>query len=263
MPTDKLIILPCILEFGFRILKDIRYCYKLPNKKLVFIDRGMEALYPNCEYCYDFNQVKDWQRGTGNKYRWLWEKYDTELKFRFSISHPDWKPIRVLEAYHKCGDAVYRNSWTTTNIKFPLKVNNYFSSYDVIISPRYRLIASNRNLNWDSLISNLSGYKIGIAGHPDTSTKYTYTSAWEHPDGTTAGTIDMLGNCKVYIGGDSGVSHLAAFMGIPSIIVHHFGMTGIIRKTNPNTIVVKNMEEAWSALLKLEKNSWKFENIKW
>ncbi|MDM7925496.1 MAG: glycosyltransferase family 9 protein [bacterium] len=42
---------------------------------------------------------------------------------------------------------------------------------------------------------------------------------WIRPDSVT-GLADWLSNAALYIGNDSGVSHLSAFMGIPSIVLY-------------------------------------------
>jgi ADP-heptose:LPS heptosyltransferase len=63
------------------------------------------------------------------------------------------------------------------------------------------------------------GVSIGIAGAKNTSAQFAADAvAWDHPDGDTAGTVDLLANCKFYVGNDSGVSHLASMMQVPSLV---------------------------------------------
>jgi hypothetical protein len=114
-----------------------------------------------------------------------------------------------------------------TAVKVPLDVPCGLPAVDVVLSPRKRLWAPVRNWNgWEQLASGLlaAGFTVGIAGAKETSAEIPATvHAWQHPGGQTAGTIDLLKHCRWYVGNDSGVSHLAALLDIPSIIIPHGG----------------------------------------
>jgi ADP-heptose:LPS heptosyltransferase len=84
-------------------------------------------------------------------------------------------------------------------------------------------------------------YKVGILGMPDTTGPISGPAvmSWAHPDGPDAGCVDLLTHCKLYLGGDSGVTHLAAMMDTPMIIVtnpdrRRDNQVGVIQRANLN-----------------------------
>lgn len=250
--SSNIIILPFYHEFGWRILKDIRWVQSQKKHKICCIYPGDEPLYPNCVgYFYDWkNPIPEGKRAgwESKKQSKHWRKYDKYLINRFAITHPTWTCVRPT----------YRNSWRTINQKFEIIAENYFNPVDILIAPRYRAeMAPGRNLNWEPLVNKIADTKtIAICGHPESSTELPFTAAWQHPLGPTSGTIDLLAHCGVYIGGDSGVSHLAAIMDIPSIIIKSGCMTGLM-SCNKNLIkIVNNMEEVWTTLCELDDSFW-------
>lgn len=223
---DKLIILPHYGEFGFFVFHHLRYCYSILKPHLICCRRGQECLFPKASgFLYEWeNPVPDNRRAQdgGKRNAKIIRLYDQELRRKFFHSHPDYSVIRPK----------YKNCWLTRNIKYPVTVNSYFPPQDIVVATRKRGMSPDRNLNWDNLIKEFSHLKIGIVGAKESSVDYGLTSAWQHPDGETAGTIDLLQKCKLFIGGDSGIAHLAAMLNIPSLVVENGTMLGMIRINN-------------------------------
>jgi hypothetical protein len=70
---------------------------------------------------------------------------------------------------------------------------------------------------------------VGVAGSESTCFALEADAyAWHHPDGPTAGCVDMLTSCRMYLGPDTGVSHLAALMDTPQVVF------GFWDQNNPN-----------------------------
>lgn len=94
---------------------------------------------------------------------------------------------------------------------------------DVVLGARNRSFDTTRNWPyWDGLLANLrsAGLTTGIAGSMDaTLTVGADAYAWDHPDGDTAGSVDLLSRCRLYVGVDSGMSHLAGVMSVPMLII--------------------------------------------
>jgi len=47
--------------------------------------------------------------------------------------------------------------------------------------------------------------------------------AWEHSQGATAGTVDLLSRCRLFLSTDTGTSHLAAMMNVPQLAFRYVG----------------------------------------
>lgn len=128
-------------------------------------------------------------------------------------------------------------------VKFKPVARQVLPSVDIVCGVRNRRFGSEANWRyWNPLIKYLRqlGYLVGLAGKQDTSFELEAdVRAWDHQDGPTAGTVDLLTNCRLYIGTDSGVSHLAALMDTPMIAFYfeHPGrpdQTGLMRRSNKN-----------------------------
>jgi hypothetical protein len=225
-------------EFGWFVIKHIRYCYTLKKKYIVCCRRGEETLFPRASgFFYDWADTlpDEHKAGLGSKkYAAKLRRADTVLERRLAIKYPEYSFVRPE----------YKNGWRTINIKFPVTVKKHFSNVDIVIAPRWRLMAANRNLNWDKVIEKY-GPRIHLAGAKNSSKDYglpANKAAWQHPDGPCAGTIDLLQQCRVYLGGDSGVSHLGAFLNREMIIVRNGNMTGLMKSDKP-VHIVDNIEQ--------------------
>jgi hypothetical protein len=90
---------------------------------------------------------------------------------------------------------------------------------------------------------------VGVIGTKDTTAVCSANvRSWDHRRGTTAGAVDMLAHCKLFVGTDTGVSHLAALMDTTTLLfckqVYHALMTTEIHKAS--AVPIEEMDEqAW------------------
>lgn len=204
------IVSPFYGEFGFLILKHVRYVHYLntPNK-IVCCPRGHESLYPTATgFFYDYNDPVP----QSNKHNGNWyipnEALDQRLRQLFPTA-------TIIQPVYDC-------HWHVSDlIKPSLKATPYFDKTDLVISPRNKSLFEERNWkHWPRIIQALQhhNFKIGIAGSKETSTNYPNTAqAWDHPDGDITGSIDLLNNTRLYLGTDSGLTHLAALLDISTL----------------------------------------------
>lgn len=81
------------------------------------------------------------------------------------------------------------------------------------------------------------------------------TYGWSKPGGPTAGTVDLLRQCRLYVGSDTGVSHLAAMLDTP-MIAFYMGKgkspneLGVMQRANKRFAVRMDEEPAPEQLLK-------------
>lgn len=195
--------LPFLGEFGCLIADYARAIHAHPAKrKLVFCRHGEECLFPSAtEFRYDWTEAPDDRLAgvAGTEPREL----------------PGWKVV-APNAKADFGKVA--------KVKFMPAAPERLPMVDVVIAPRVRRVAKGRNWqHWRELVIRLRslGLKVGVAGVQATSQAVDADCfAWQHPGGATAGTVDLLSKCRLYIGTDSGVSHLAALMDSPSIIIN-------------------------------------------
>lgn len=235
--SDKTtVFLPNYGEFGSTIHKLIKlvYFFDCP-RKIVCCRKGEEAYFPNAD---DF--FYDWESFVEEKYKWgfftkkrltgigknhRYREYQNLLTqdvnniknvLGENLNYiPLWtlKKTPIFEKYHR-------------HFTFDLKpIKEQGAKADIIISPRNRSSRQENNfLEWDKIISVLNerGYSVGCVGSKNQSLHLPQSRAnsWEYADNASA-VIELLSSCKLYLGLDTGVSHLAAFMSIPMIVFSH------------------------------------------
>lgn len=114
---------------------------------------------------------------------------------------------------------------------------------DVVISPRNKLARKDNNFeHWEDFIKimNNNGYSAGCIGSKESSFEIPQSimNSWAFTNNGRA-SIEMLSHCKLYVGLDTGPSHLASFMSIPMIVFQH---------NDPNssgTWVIEKMTQGW------------------
>jgi hypothetical protein len=217
--SAAVVVLPYYGEFGWMVARHVRWVHQLEvAHKVVACRRGEEPLYPTAdEFFYDWPEaLPDWQRqedGHGD---------DTEVRAMARERYPHHLLIRPH----------YPNPWAwdhAASVKFRPSVRAQLPAVDVALCPRRRDHGTEKNWpHWTAVASAIraAGFTVGLVGQEATSYTETPsdTRAWNHTDGATAGTIDLLNHCRVYLGGDTGVSHLAALADVPTILFappHH------------------------------------------
>lgn len=245
----KIVFPPFFGEFGWLILKHIRHVHRTEaEEKVVCCEKGTECLFPTAtEFFYNWkNPEPDDRRCASGVYgddRKL-KEYKRELN----------RELKTIYQKHELDNLNYDCEWHTSNlIKFLPKVENAILPVDVAICARKRRFAEAKNWShWPELLERLAGWgmTVGVVGAQETSFDLAAASyAWQHPGGATEGTVDLLAHCKLYIGTDSGVSHLAALMDTPSVIFRcpapgNPDMIGVMQRAN-RSLVIKLPDSCW------------------
>ena len=214
---QNVIIPPYQGEFGCKLLRHVRFVHELhADAKLVCCGRGEESLYPSA---------------TGFEYEWQHAGPD-ELRIgdgpKGKAPHRDgYAPIDPVYAEYgpwKKFKPVATARLSPVDVALGVRQRAQISKALALASAKERAdcewMAERNWAHWDWLASRLRelGLTIGLVGHPESSqTIPAQVRAWDHPDGCTAGSIDLLSRCRLYVGTDSGATHLAAMCDAPTV----------------------------------------------
>ena len=204
------LFLPHVGEFGHRILTGIRLVhFNKARTKIVCCRPGEEVLYPAAARFYtDWpDPVDDKLRaGTGEPYRWP----QIEKLFPFPIVHTG-----ALDM-----DQEKETLYPEYRMRFrPIKRG---LSADICFGVRHREFCPEKNwpiANWGriGLALNKAGFTFGVVGLKP-ATLDIPGQACSSGDYDTDAAIEMLQGCQLYLGTDTGVSHLCATIGKPMIV---------------------------------------------
>jgi hypothetical protein len=218
---EKIVVLPHLGEFGWLIMTHIRYFNRLQaREKIAVCQPGHECLFPSATGFFT-----DWQNPIPDKSRCRDGKYgDGQVKSQFyrslkNLLAKSFPTSNIIEPQYDC-------HWHMSDgegYKFKPIVECRLPIVDVVVSPRMRDFEPSRNWqHWPMIIDKIrsAGFPVGIAGQKATTFPCGADAfAWDHPEGDTAGSLDMLLRSRLYVGTDSGVTHLAALCDVPTIIV--------------------------------------------
>jgi len=247
---ERAVFLPFCGEFGHLILQHVRYVHgHRAGRKVVLCEKGQECLFPTADsFRYDWvNPIPDRERCSAGAIRDVsndaYATYDEVLRRRLEKEYPDHEVIRP----GRRGAPGYDWNAAESN-KFLPSAAARLPIVDIALAPRWRMFEVVRNnTHYPHIVKSLRamGITVGLVGAAETSVQCAAdTRAWDHPDGATAGTVDLLSRCILYVGTDSGVSHLAGLMDIPTLL---------FRKTYPGntdlTGAVRRANRAWCKIL--------------
>jgi hypothetical protein len=216
--NQKAVILPYLGEFGHLVLSHLRFVHWYPAaEKIVCCQPGDECLYPSAtEFFYDWTHpIPDQLRCVHGGYGISGSSTaaDDDLRPVLSAKYPSLSLIRPQYDCH----------WHTSDgIKFSPTIIHRLPLVDIALGVRRRQFVTAKNWgHWGSVARSLQGVglRVGLVGSRETSYDFTADAkAWDHPSGDTAGSVDLMHHCRLYVGTDTGVSHLAALMDVPSLI---------------------------------------------
>jgi hypothetical protein len=204
----RCIFLPFVGEFGHMILSHIRQVYfHRASWKIVCCKWQDQCLYPDAdEFCFD----------------WTDPIPDAEKVGTIRETMPDWTDITrrypnaiPIQAGHLT--PTQEMIYIRPGERIPFQVPEVADAVDVVLSPRNRKFCPDKNYDWQPIADAIlaAGYSFGVVGTKDDWLKgSSFTS-----NGSTAVAIDLLRRCRLFIGSDSGGSHLACEIGTPSIII--------------------------------------------
>lgn len=225
--SKPLVFLPFYGEYGLYILWYLRFVhYAKAPLKIVCCRRGDEILFPSA---------------TSFFYEWQDPFLDSAkcgLRDVYSFGEPSARFESENKLIVKL-NKIYSHAYLV-ELQYPIpfeKVSKYpveltpqsgsAPSVDVAICARRRLSRcpegdhGRRNFqHWSNVIYELKscGLTVGQIGQKDTSFKLAHTcvSSWNFPNNTSA-MLDILQKCRIYLGTDTGPTHLAAITKTPII----------------------------------------------
>lgn len=213
---ETCLFLPFIGEFGHLIMSHMRIVhFNRAYRKIVCCRPGQEILFPLAD---EF--VTDWVDPLIDK-----RKIGTRHRLELDWSHitarfPDAVP---LEASPMTREQELQGVRLSERI--PLRPKLRGLRADVVIGPRKREFAPDKNWkHWPIVAEAIhrSGYTLAVIG--DRATSFDLPHQVCHTgDLDTDAAVELLQNCRLYLGTDSGASHLAAAVGAKMLVTRTDG----------------------------------------
>ena len=235
------IILPHYGEFGWFIIRHIRVSHivKCPHK-VICCRKGDEIYFPNAQEFY-YNWKNPQQDHLKNGYRDLrgndiyekhklieniQKKYPNSILLDLSPQNQIFKNVcNVDSLFEKIPKMVKRQLTIFKILKevtFPLSCSSQKLSTDVVIGARQRAKSTRRNwLGWSKVANFLTENKIkyGVVGIKETTYPIENAAYYSWNFKNEEATINLINNCKIFIGADTGTTHIATFLKKPIILV--------------------------------------------
>ena len=196
------IFLPYRSEFGLVCMFHAPQVYACKEEKAVVIARGMEALYPDCQYIYVEDRPDEDKRANDKEFARQW-KHENRKKY-------------------KGAEFVYFSNRAEKEYFTPestCKLDKYLAGERVAICARGREYGPDKNWShWAKLVACLHQGGVGIVsiGDCDTSQHLGCYTCW----GLDAA-IAHLKRASLCLTTDCGVAHLAVMCGTPLAMISH------------------------------------------
>lgn len=264
-PHQKpVVVLPFYGEFGFYLMSYVRLInYIVAPSIIVCCARGEESLFPRASgFYYDWAPLFPDAVRCGLRDRWEFGEHEiTEeellLASRLKVSYPEMEIIELKEylPFELVKDFPVDIQTPSVQQNFPL--------VDLVIAPRRRITTSDylddgvRNFShWSYVAQKFISLGLSFAeiGKRESSLGLTeaVVRTWEEAVPLESA-IYLMRNAQWYLGTDSGVSHLAALIGVRSIVFRNDGdgsrdlLTSVIEPTlNSNGFRARRLHGVWN-----------------
>lgn len=208
---QRCLFLPMMGEFGHLVMSHIRIVhFHQASEKIVCCRRGEEVLFPSAAgFFYDYaDPIADKFRiATMRRCPFDWRGIEQLYPDHLPIKAGDMTPAEELIAIHP-------------ERRLPFKPTRRGLTADVVLGVRRRDFCVERNWqHWQELADRIrvAGYTFAVIGAKPTSFDVTGQEA-HSGDFDTDAAIELLQSCRLYVGTDSGNSHLAATVGARMLI---------------------------------------------
>lgn len=260
---EKVVFLPFYGEFGWFLNSFIRFVhYYKAKEKVVCCHPGEEIYFPSANsFFYNWKDIFADSEKCGFRNTWPID--------------PAYKPTKEEKVLEQDLRALYPNHQIVRfEFAIPPELVQYFPipirpvkkygiSSDIVICARNRQTMGQfgdkgiRNYQrWDEIVSplNKAGYTISIVGKEHSS--YNFHEAcirsWEFEDNAAA-IIELLSSSKLYIGTDTGPTHLAALLRTPMILFRNMSeklspnmlLRSVLPVCYENGVYAEIVEEGW------------------
>lgn len=235
------LFLPFVGEFGHLCMTHIRLVHWHKARiKVVCCRPGEEVLYPSAT-----SVVTDWRDPIP----------DAERVATIRDARPEWPDIVARYPDHhpvRAGNLDPRQELYAINgsERVPFDPRRRDLRADVVFGVRFRAFSPERNwMYWQRVADAVSdaGFTFAVIGHRATS--YDLRGQYCHTgDLDTDAAVELLQTCRLYVGTDSGNSHLAAAVGAPMMIFRETAggsrdLTPRMEQANPGRVEV--IREGW------------------
>jgi hypothetical protein len=207
----RALFLPFVGEFGHLILTHIRLVhFSRAAHKIVCCRPGEQVLYPSAaEFVTDWTDpVPDDQRiATNRSQAFDWHELEQRFPDAVAVTAGNLSPSQELHCIN-AGQPI------------PFRPRRRGLRADIILGVRHRKLFAERNWpHWQLVADAIHqvGLTFATMGHRDTSFDLQHQQ-YHTGDLDTDAAIESLQNCRLYIGTDSGGSHLAATAGAPMLV---------------------------------------------
>jgi len=207
---------PFMGEFGFFINTYLRYIHYFKSpKKIVCCRQGEESLFPSAdEFFYDWHDFRDDK-----------DKLGANIPARDKQYRAIYDGLRKNFVNHHIQEVGHEISYRFVQF-MPIPIEHFCEDIkcDVIIGPRNRARDEQRNYpkeKWQKIVNAIisNGFSVGVIGQESTSYNLSGVSkySWNY-DRPIDAMLSMLRNCRLFIGTDTGTSHVATMCNCPMII---------------------------------------------
>lgn len=201
------IFLPYRGEFGFICMFHAPQVNAAAGPKTAIIEKGMEALYPYCEYLYIDRREEAERRA----------RVEEDLLSR--IRDKDWGGAELISPNQNAPRKYF--------VPRPYRKLSFVPDVDVVVCPRKRKYGPDKNWrHWDALVDELAawGLRLFVAGHPESTQKLTdcIPSVFDFEEEYALDvTVACMSKAKLVLSTDCGLAHLALMCGRPLSMISH------------------------------------------
>jgi hypothetical protein len=236
------LFLPFVGEFGHEIMSHVRLVhFHKASRKVVCCRPGAEVLYPSAD-----EYVTDWMDPISDRHRVATIRYTLSIWEEIEAKYPGFKPIPAGNLLPEQEIFIVRQ-----DERIPFRPKNRGLWADVVLGIRRRDFARERNWpHWQQLADAIGaeGFSVGVAGRRPT-TEDVRGQVWHTGDYDTDAAIELMRHCRLYIGTDTGISHLAAEVGCPMLLFRetHCGsrdLTPRMEQVNPG--ITEIVRSGWT-----------------
>jgi len=210
---ETCVFLPFCGEFGHEIMHHVRLVhFHQAARKIVCCRPGHEVLYPSA-----WKFITDWKDPIPDRIR---AGTIRDRVLRWPEIERCCQGLRLIQA----GGLSTQEELVCIHPerKIPFKPQPRLISVDVVIGVRNRQFCPEKNWPHCQAVADrltAAGYTFAVMGAKETSFDLAGQSFHTGDlDLSTDAAIELLQNCRLYIGSDSGGSHLAATVGAPMLV---------------------------------------------
>lgn len=217
---NPVVFMPWVGEYGIMLMFWARYIhhFNAPGK-VVFCRKGDEPYFPTAtKFDYEWEDPVPDKIKNGTGWRQMDMIYMMELRekiLKSYVGHELITPFRMPQRprlYKFCPLSFIPEP----TIKRGLAA-------DVVFGCRKRAYNPDKNwLHWEKVAEALknAGFSIGLVGVKDTTFDLPQADvrAWDYGEVDASANIELIKSAKLYIGTDTGTTHLASMCNIPMLV---------------------------------------------